>query len=272
MGVSDQAGSRLFTHIPSPLIDRVEMGEATDTVWRISLNRMVRFRHLFAAWCALCLLIAFDLPLAREGSRFPGDSLEVRPRHFRLKVGERIHYQALSRDREGEMRFLKDFEFDTSDPTTLAFSPADGHFLATRHGNAEIILRSGERERRIEVMIVDAMLAKMKTVTDEQVAPFAAEDVLFVNHANRDGFDHTAVAKPSIDRWIHSFKKKGAPVIYFVSQEYPNWYPKDRAPTHAVVTEGGDHNLSFMARRVFLPVVMPDSACSGTHSSPCIGY
>ena len=215
------------------------------------MNCMVRFRHLFAVWCTLCSLIAFDLSLAREGSRSPGDFLEVRPRHFRLKVGERIHYQALSSNCEGEMRFLKDFEFDTTDPTRLAFSRADGHFLATRHGTAEIILRSGGRERRIEVVIEDAKLAQMKTVTDDQVASFAAEDVLFVNHANRDGFDHTAVAKPGIDRWIRSFKEKGAPIIYFVSREYPNWYPEDRTPTHAVVTEGGDHNLSFTARRVF---------------------
>ena len=207
----------------------------------------VRSRHVFALICALCSLMASQ---DQEEPQDPG-ILVLRPQHFRLSLGERVHYQALSIYGEGEVRFLEDFEFDTTDPTRLAFSRADGHFVATRPGKAEIILRSRGQERRIEVVIENTKLVQMEMVTDEQVLPVAAEEVLFVNHANRDGFDHTAVAKPGIDRWIRSFKKKEAPIIYFVSREYPNWYAEDRRPTHAIVTEGGDHRLSVAARRVF---------------------
>lgn len=62
----------------------------------------------------------------------------------------------------------------------------------------------------------------MLAVPYSTVQEIAAKDsLLFVGHANLDGFDHTAVAKPGIDRLVQEAKKNGWPVVYFVSKEYP---------------------------------------------------
>ncbi len=76
------------------------------------------------------------------------------------------------------------------------------------------------------------------------------EEVLFVGHANRDGFDHTAVAKPGIDRLVSDFKRRGRPVVYWVSEEYPNWYTADRQPDLAIISEGQEHEILIDADRV----------------------
>lgn len=75
----------------------------------------------------------------------------------------------------------------------------------------------------------------MKAVPYKDVHGIAAKDaLLFVGHANRDGFDHTAVAKSGIDSLVREAKKNGWPVVYFVSKEYPNWYTADRRPDDAI--------------------------------------
>jgi hypothetical protein len=48
-----------------------------------------------------------------------------------------------------------------------------------------------------------------------EVDRLTGEERLFVGHANPDGFDHTAVAKPGIDRLVREFKARRHPVIHF---------------------------------------------------------
>ena len=76
------------------------------------------------------------------------------------------------------------------------------------------------------------------------------EEVLFVGHANRDGLDHTAVAKPGIDRLVREFKRRGHPVVYWVSEEHLNWYTEDRQPSLAIISEGQEHEILVDADRV----------------------
>lgn len=78
----------------------------------------------------------------------------------------------------------------------------------------------------------------------------SANEFLFVGHANRDGFDHTAVAKPGIDRLVAQAKKDHHPVVYWVSQAYPDWYTADRRPDYAFISEGQEHRIHVDARRV----------------------
>ena len=65
-----------------------------------------------------------------------------------------------------------------------------------------------------------------------------------------DGFDHTAVAKPGIDRLVREFKARGHPVIYFVSEDHPYWYTDDREPDLAIVSEGQEHEILVDAERI----------------------
>ena len=65
-----------------------------------------------------------------------------------------------------------------------------------------------------------------------------------------DGFDHTAVAKPGIDRLVREAKKNGWTVVYWVSQEYPDWYTADRHPDYAIISEGQEHQIRVEAQRI----------------------
>jgi hypothetical protein len=94
-----------------------------------------------------------------------------------------------------------------------------------------------------------AVVRVVDSIRLEAVSPGSAE-VLFVGHANLDGWDHTAVAKPGIDRLVREFKARGHPVVYFVSQDYPFWYTEDRQPDLAVVSEGQEHQIVVDAERV----------------------
>jgi hypothetical protein len=49
---------------------------------------------------------------------------------------------------------------------------------------------------------------------------------------------------------VEEAKKNGWPVVYFVSQEYPNWYTADRHPDYAIISEGQEHNIRVEAQRV----------------------
>jgi len=82
------------------------------------------------------------------------------------------------------------------------------------------------------------------------VKEIKAKELLFVGHANLDGFDHTAVAKPGIDRLVEQAKKDRRPVVYWVSKQYPDWYTADRHPDYALISEGQEHQVHVDAQRV----------------------
>ena len=90
----------------------------------------------------------------------------------------------------------------------------------------------------------------MSATHHSEIDRLAGEELLFVGHANLDGFDHTAVAKSGIDRWVREFKAHGHPVIYFVSEDYPYWYTEDRQPDLAIVSEGQEHEILVDAERI----------------------
>jgi hypothetical protein len=82
------------------------------------------------------------------------------------------------------------------------------------------------------------------------VKEIKAKEFLFVGHANLDGFDHTAVAKPGIDRLVEQAKQDRRPVVYWVSKEYPDWYTADRHPDYAFISEGQEHQIRVDAQQV----------------------
>ncbi|MGD0359712.1 MAG: hypothetical protein ABSC93_02520 [Bryobacteraceae bacterium] len=90
----------------------------------------------------------------------------------------------------------------------------------------------------------------MMAVPHNTVREIVAKDLLFVGHANLDGFDHTAVAKPGIDRLVQEARQNGWTVVYWVSREYPDWYTADRRPDYAIVSEGQEHQIRVAAQRV----------------------
>jgi hypothetical protein len=106
----------------------------------------------------------------------------------------------------------------------------------------------GERVLSIEVEPDARPPIPAKHLSD--VKRIAGAEVLFVGHANLDGWDHTAVAKAGIDRLVREFKGRGNPVVYFVSHDYPFWYTEDRQPDLAIVSEGQEHQILVDADRV----------------------
>ena len=107
-------------------------------------------------------------------------------------------------------------------------------------------------EQRFEVEVAGRVLRRIASVHHREVEQIVGEDVLFVGHANLDGFDHTAVAKAGIDEWVREFKARGRAVAYFMSEEYPNWYAEDREPDFAIISEGQEHQIRVDADRVVL--------------------
>jgi hypothetical protein len=49
---------------------------------------------------------------------------------------------------------------------------------------------------------------------------------------------------------VREFKTRGRPVVYFVSEEFPDWYTEDRRPDLAVISEGQEHEILVDADRV----------------------
>jgi hypothetical protein len=98
-----------------------------------------------------------------------------------------------------------------------------GVFEAVGPGRAELVVRTLTSERRVSVEVAGRAQPPMMAVHHSTIAQIVATELLFVGHANLDGFDHTAVAKPGIDRLVQEAKKNGWPVVYWVSKEYPDW-------------------------------------------------
>ncbi len=204
----------------------------------------------------LCLLGLFGQVAGRPAQ----PTLEILPEHFLLHSGEQIHYNVLERPKEGSQlqtpcRILVGFEcpdvkFAIEDPKIVRLIDPKGLFEAVRPGRTQLVVRAPTSERRITVEVVGPAQPPMMAVPHSTVREIAAKDLLFVGHANRDGFDHTAVAKPGIDRLVQEAKKNGWTVAYFVSQEYPDWYTADRHPDYTIISEGQEHQIRVEAERV----------------------
>ena len=171
------------------------------------------------------------------------------PKHFVLHPGEQIHYTACE-SREGSPPRCPDAEFSASDPRIVRLIKPAGLFEALRPGRTEITVRTPSSERRVSVQVAGRAETPMMAVPHSAVRETVAKDLLFVGHANLDGYDHTAVAKPGIDRLVQEARKNGWTVVYFVSQEYPDWYTADRRPDYAIISEGQEHQIRVEAQRV----------------------
>jgi hypothetical protein len=179
-------------------------------------------------------------------------SLEVLPNHFRLQPGEQIHYQVRERSGDGQSRSA-DYKFTISDPGIVRpIDPKGELFIeAVRPGRTEILVQTQNSKQQVTIEVTGNLQPPMKAVPYSAVEEITAQSsLLFVGHANLDGFDHTAIAKPGIDRLVEEAKQNGWPVVYFVSQEYPNWYTSDRQPDYAIISEGQEHDILIEAQRV----------------------
>ncbi|MDE0102781.1 MAG: hypothetical protein OXN89_10415 [Bryobacterales bacterium] len=176
--------------------------------------------------------------------------IELIPKYFDLRPGETVRYAPMLREPSGALESAEAFEFESDDPSILVVEPRTGLVRAIAEGAAELLVRAGAAERRFKVTIRGTKLAPIKAVHHSEVQTIDGEDLLFVGHANRDGFDHTAVAKAGIDDWVRKSKASGRTVVFWVSDEYPNWYGADRQPDIAIVSEGQEHTILVEADRV----------------------
>src|SRR5437867_6588783 len=219
-------------------------------------QRSLRTRLAMTSLLLLCLLGLFGQVAGRPAQ----PTLEVLPEHFLLHPGEQIHYNVLERPKEGSQlqtpcRILvgfgcPDVKFAIEDPKIVRLIDSKGLFEAVRPGRTQLVVRSPTSERRITVEVAGPAQPPMTAVPHTTVREIAAKDLLFVGHANLDGFDHTAVAKPGIDRLVQEAKKNGWTVVYWVSQEYPDWYTADRHPDYAIISEGQEHQIRVEAQRI----------------------
>jgi hypothetical protein len=175
--------------------------------------------------------------------------LEVLPDHFLLPPGEQVHYTVVERLENGKTR-QPDATFAIEDPSIVRLIKPVGVLEAVRAGRTELVARTPASERRVTLEVSNSAQPPMTAVPYRSVPQIAAKELLFVGHANLDGFDHTAVAKPGIDRLVQEAKKNGRPVVYWVSQEYPDWYTDDRHPDYAIISEGQEHEIRVDAERV----------------------
>src|SRR4051812_20163504 len=217
----------------------------------------------------LLLVGMFGLLLPSSG-RSATSELELFPKHFRLRPGERIHYNVCP-SAEVE-RYLKgalsrsefhclDAKFSTDDTTILRLIQettfkngeeiaVDGVLEAVRTGRTNLVVRTPNSEQRFAITVAGAAEPSFKTVPFASVKEIKAKEFVFVGHANRDGYDFTAVAKPGIDRVVAEARKNQAPVVYWVSNDYPDWYTSDRRPDYAFVSEGQEHEIHFDSERI----------------------
>jgi hypothetical protein len=187
-----------------------------------------------------------------HGPQLPAAELELFPKHFLLHPGEQIHYQV--RVRQGER---------STDVPTYTFSIKDSQIVrrvphqkgelfieAVRSGRTEVVVRTPTSQTPFYLEVAGPARPPVNAIPDSAVTQLKAKEFLFVGHANLDGFDHTAVAKPGIDRLVQEAKRNHVPLVYFVSAEYPDWYTTDRRPDYAIISEGQEHEIFFDAQRV----------------------
>ena len=193
---------------------------------------------------ALCLLAC-----CLQASGHSAPTLVVFPQHFLLHPGERIHY-TVCRSGDGKQSQCLDAEFTTKNPEVVRLIKPTGLFEAVRPGRTELVMRTPTSELRVRIRVAGRAETSMKAVSQNSVPEIVAKDLLFVGHANLDGFDRTAVAKPGIDRLVREAKKKRWTVVYWVSAEYPDWYTADRHPDYAIVSEGQEHQMRVESETV----------------------
>jgi len=189
--------------------------------------------------------------------------LELIPKHFTLHPGEQIHYTVLERPKRGSpihnpckivVGFgCPDVKFDVGDPKIVQLIEPNGNgalFEAIKPGRTQLVVHGPTSERRITITVEGAAQTPIAAVPYSTVKEIKAKEFLFVGHANRDGYDHTAAAKPGIHRLVEEARKNGVPLVYFVSKEYPDWYTADRHPDYALISEGQEHEIRVDAERV----------------------
>jgi hypothetical protein len=195
------------------------------------------------------LLFLCLLPLLAANRESSAPVLEVLPQQFLLRPGERIHYTVLEYPSGNPPRFA-DAQFAIKDPEIVRLIEPAGLFEASRPGRTELVVRTPTSRRRISVQVAGRAQPPMMAVPHRDIREIAAKEFLFVGHANLDGFDHTAIAKPGIDGLVKEAKKNGTTVVYWVSEEYPHWYTADRHPDYAIISEGQEHGIRVDAQRV----------------------
>lgn len=174
--------------------------------------------------------------------------LEIFPDHTRLRVGEQIRYSVFQR-RYGALLWADGYRLVPDDPAVVRV--VDTWLLeAVAPGSTDVLVRSASGDHRFTIDVDPEAASQMPATHHSEVDRLAGEELLFVGHANLDGFDHTAVAKPGIDRLVREFKAQGHPVVYFVSEESPYWYTEDREPDLAIVSEGQEHSITVDAERI----------------------
>ena len=235
----------------SALFGRELLGIWLPSLFLIYLRRRDRCKHtaqsglrvlsLMMLFIAPVAIVAFSARAARE--------LEVLPKRFVLQPGEQIHYTILDRADDGKLKFA-DGQFTVADPEIVRLINPVGVFEAIKAGRTELIVRTPDLERRIPIEVTGPAQQPIRAVPFSAVPQITAKEFLFVGHANLDGFDHTAVAKPGIDRLVQEAKRHGVPVVYWISREYPNWYTTDRRPDYAIISEGQEHDIRVVAQRV----------------------
>jgi hypothetical protein len=175
-------------------------------------------------------------------------TLEIYPALSRLRVGDQIHYTVMYRV-DGAPKFVEDYRLESQDPAVVRVVDSI-RLEAVSPGRSDVLVRSDVGEQVLSIEVEPVARPPIPATHYTEVDRITGAEVLFVGHANLDGFDHTAVAKPGIDRVVREFKASGHPVVYFVSQGYPFWYTEDRQPDLAVVSEGQEHQIVVDAERV----------------------
>jgi len=113
-----------------------------------------------------------------------------------------------------------------------------------------MVVRTPNAEQRVTIEVEGRAQPPMAAVPYAALHELTAKEFLFVGHANLDGYDRTAVAKPGIDRLVADAKRNGQTIVYWVSDEYPDWYTADRQPDYAIISEGQEHQIRFNTQRV----------------------
>lgn len=196
---------------------------------------------LVCAGLAALLLVAVAVPSSPA-------QLEIYPDLTRLPVGEQIRYSVFQLQ-DGERKPVKNYSLRSNDPAIVRVVDK-WRLSAVSPGTAEVLIHSDVGKRVLSVDVSPEARPEMPATHHSQVDRLVGEELLFVGHANQDGYDHTAVAKPGIDRLVRDFKARGHPVIYFVSEDYPFWYTDDRQPDLAIVSEGQEHEILVDAERI----------------------
>ena len=157
---------------------------------------------LFRASVAAAIVVAGCAPAPQSG-------LEIYPAHSRLDVGDQIHYSVLYR-RDGAPKFVETYSLESKDPEVVRVVDSI-RLEAVSPGRSEVLVRSEVGERVLSIEVGPDARPPIPARHHTEVERIAGEELLFVGHANLDGWDHTAAAKPGIDRLVREFKTRGHP-------------------------------------------------------------